>query len=1401
MQNIQIVPKPLLSRALAQQFAGSVALGALGALTSSAAIAQCAPSPAGANPAQVVCAGTVPANGAQFTTGAFTGNLDVKVNANGIITTGVLMRLTDSGSATFTTLPGAAISNTTGIGVNIQTTSGAIALTGTGGAITSGATGTGISATASAGGNVGVATAATVNAGANGIVANSSGAGTVVTTSGVIGGTSVPSVAGISATAQTGATTITANANITAGATSGVGILATTTTGGITIGGTGTVTGGAGIVATANATTIGGIDSGGVTILRTGAVTGNAPVTNPTPPYVGSNGDGIYVVTNGGSINIGNMTSVTGKANGVWARTGGTGNTTQIVNAGTVSVHDIGSISSAGGLDSAVRGWGGGGVTVQNIGAITGFLDGIHMTAIGTPANSNFLAQNITSITAQTRSGIQVTATGNLTVASVGNVTAIVDGIVLTSQTTAGVTQAAGNINVDTIGTITTAATASGGTGLLLNAQHGSITVNKVAGISSNLEGVNAAASGSIGITGSTGNITSQTANGIFANASAGDATIQNNRGISGGKSAIVALAANAVLIDRNTSLTGSSDNGVFGSGNSVTFSNNGPASGGKDGVTLSGITSVSVLTNGTITGRGGAGLNVNASGGDVTIQGNGAITGTTTGMSAGGTGAVKIIGNGDITGSSGDGINTYNLPGGTPSILVQGNGNIHGNTNGINAGAIGSVAIIGNGKIDGHDGVSMTINTGGTVVVQNNTAITGNTEGAFINAGGNVTVSGNGSVFGGTLNGITVITSGGATFANNGPIYGNISGINITAANNIAVTSTNSITGATGSGMNLQSSNGSISIDQSNGAIIGTNTGFKTQATAVGATTGITNQASGYIQAATALDVTSGTGTVTINNAGTLNGAQVGIKGQSGGGAFNINNTGTINGAINVTGAQVATSTFTNAGNFDGGTAASSYTGNISNTGTLRPGPAGTAPAMTIAGNYTQSALGRLAVDANWTTGNANKLNIGGTANLAGTVVVNPISFGTTGGLNKQFTILHANGGVTANGLAATNTAAVTYALLYPNANDVVLSATINVQGTTSSQAGIAGAVNTLVASGSSNALTTAILRQPTSAALGNSLNQLLPGGNQQSPQNVQFVGAFNNAMLSCRINGEGVAMISEGQCVWMRARTLHTEVDASSRHAAFREHMDQISAGAQLALATNWRAGFALGYDTSTTTADTSRTQGERVTTGGVVKFTEGPWLLAASVSGGWGFYDRTRTIAFDGFSATATSSPNVDFIASRLHAAYLIDLGRAYLKPMLDGGITRVIRESYTEQGGNGAGLAVAGSTSNVWSISPAVELGTQVTLGELALRPFVKAGATFLDPADVAVTASFISAPSAAFATTARYDSALFDVGAGFDLLNGTGSALRLQYDGKFGPTTEQHSFSVKGSLPF
>ena len=154
--------------------------------------------------------------------------------------------------------------------------------------------------------------------------------------------------------------------------------------------------------------------------------------------------------------------------------------------------------------------------------------------------------------------------------------------------------------------------------------------------------------------------------------------------------------------------------------------------------------------------------------------------------------------------------------------------------------------------------------------------------------------------------------------------------------------------------------------------------------------------------------------------------------------------------------------------------------------------------------------------------------------------------------------------------------------------------------------------------------------------------------------------------------------------------------------------------------------------------------------------------------------------------------------------MRAAYLIDRGPWYLKPLIDFNATYVDLDGFSEKGGAGSGLFVRHADETVLSVSPAIELGGEIggSSGSI-LRPFIRAGVTVLDGTDFQLTSGFLGAPAgvAPFRINADIDEVIADVSAGLDVIAKDGVVLRLQYEGRFSENTEEHSAGVKVSLKF
>ena len=321
--------------------------------------------------------------------------------------------------------------------------------------------------------------------------------------------------------------------------------------------------------------------------------------------------------------------------------------------------------------------------------------------------------------------------------------------------------------------------------------------------------------------------------------------------------------------------------------------------------------------------------------------------------------------------------------------------------------------------------------------------------------------------------------------------------------------------------------------------------------------------------------------------------------------------------------------------------------------------------------------------------------------------------------------------------------------------------------------------------------------------------VRQYKPSGDGGSFSSALSTGAtFGGQLLSCRTAGEqgdANAYIHEGQCIWARANARHLDNDGGDNKVGFEETATFFSGGGQFDLGGDWRLGAGLGFEnTNLQTSSNANADGERLHLGAVLKYNPGPWLLAASVTGGHGWSDNERNVSFGGFNATAKSDTDTSFFGGRFTAAYLASFGNWYLKPRVDVAATYLSRDGYTESGSGGIALSVKGSDDTVVSVSPMLELGAQFAIaGGGIARPFVKGGVTWLDTDTFTTTAGFADAGAgiAPFAITTEIDDVVADVGAGVDFISTSGTVLRLQYDGQFGDLSTQHGGTAKVSVPF
>ena len=202
---------------------------------------------------------------------------------------------------------------------------------------------------------------------------------------------------------------------------------------------------------------------------------------------------------------------------------------------------------------------------------------------------------------------------------------------------------------------------------------------------------------------------------------------------------------------------------------------------------------------------------------------------------------------------------------------------------------------------------------------------------------------------------------------------------------------------------------------------------------------------------------------------------------------------------------------------------------------------------------------------------------------------------------------------------------------------------------------------------------------------------------------------------------------------------------------------------------------------------------------------KFQNGPFLAAASLSGGIDYGNTRRRLTFGGLNLTAVSSNDVRWISGQLRAAYLFEWGRSYAKPLVDVNLTYLNRGAVTETGGGAANLSIAAGYEAVFSVMPAVEFGGELELSDkVVIQPFSKFGFALNDHDNSGLTARFAGAPAGAgsFITRAQFDRVQADIEAGFTLINiENGSTLRAGYEGRFGKFSQSHGGYIKAAFGF
>jgi uncharacterized protein with beta-barrel porin domain len=137
------------------------------------------------------------------------------------------------------------------------------------------------------------------------------------------------------------------------------------------------------------------------------------------------------------------------------------------------------------------------------------------------------------------------------------------------------------------------------------------------------------------------------------------------------------------------------------------------------------------------------------------------------------------------------------------------------------------------------------------------------------------------------------------------------------------------------------------------------------------------------------------------------------------------------------------------------------------------------------------------------------------------------------------------------------------------------------------------------------------------------------------------------------------------------------------------------------------------------------------------------------------------------------------------------------------MVDMGATYLQMDGFTESGAGIFNLAVASSDQWIFFGGPAVEIGATIAQADFELRPYMKAGVTFLSEDSFDIEARFAAASPgvAPFRVTSNFDDTFATLDAGVQLFSTDGLNLRLSYQGKFGENSHVNGVDAKLSINY
>lgn len=486
-----------------------------------------------------------------------------------------------------------------------------------------------------------------------------------------------------------------------------------------------------------------------------------------------------------------------------------------------------------------------------------------------------------------------------------------------------------------------------------------------------------------------------------------------------------------------------------------------------------------------------------------------------------------------------------------------------------------------------------------------------------------------------------------------------------------------------------------------------------------------------------------------------------------------------------------------------------------LTNAGTLSPGGLGTVQSTAVSGNMVQSKTGTLVMDLSLAGAGSDFISVDGTATVGGALSLNLMDTGHVVTGTQQNVVLSAAGGAVNDGLVLSSltSAVVSYALVYPNVNEIAVRSRVDFAPPNLAPAvqPIGEHLNAIQGAGGSAALTSyiaSLVNLPDAASLAVAYEKLGSGSlGSLTTLSTNSSLSFNEAMHSCRQRDGDQRFIREGECNWLRLGGSSADQQRMDFNPGYKLDAQFVAGGLQREYRADSHFGFGLFYQKTNLSSVYSEVSGESFEVGLMLKRRYGATRVSGSLSAGYGRYDSRRQVDLTTPGLLALAQQALWSVSVNGRISHDLMSGEAtYARPMIGLGITHVSRGSYSETGAGAVNLNVDRAQDTFVTLHPAMEFGSEHRIGAAGtlLRHYVQLGLThFLSRPNGQVTATLQSAPAgvAPFTMKTEADQTYADVALGLDLLMRSGSTLRLDYSGQFSGSSAARGFSIKFAMPF